>query len=429
MRKERKGLSKDTSKKLEKEKQLLQKRLLEKLDLQVTIEDDEILRQIETAVLERSKEKYLSLQDKQLLKKELFNALRKLDVLSGFLEDEDISEIMINGCNHIFIEKKGELMQTKEVFSSEERLRNVIQQIVSSCNRMVNETNPIVDARLEDGSRVNVVLPPVALNGAIMTIRKFPREFFTMEKLIEMESITAEAAHFLEVLVKAKYNLFISGGTGSGKTTFLNVLSNYIPENERIITIEDSAELQIKGVKNLVRLETRNANVEGENAITMSDLIKSALRMRPDRIIIGEVRDFAAMDMTTSMLTGHDGSISTGHGNSAKEMMLRLETMILMGYDMPVLAIRQQIASAIDIVVHLGRLRDNSRRVLEISEVIGMEQGEIVIRPLYVFKEKREKNHKIEGSLEKTGNLFHTEKLVQSGYEQEVFFETAAKEV
>lgn len=422
-------MSKDTSKKLEKEKQLLQKRLLEKLDLQVTIEDDEILRQIETAVLERSKEKYLSLQDKQLLKKELFNALRKLDVLSGFLEDEDISEIMINGCNHIFIEKKGELMQTKEVFSSEERLRNVIQQIVSSCNRMVNETNPIVDARLEDGSRVNVVLPPVALNGAIMTIRKFPREFFTMEKLIEMESITAEAAHFLEVLVKAKYNLFISGGTGSGKTTFLNVLSNYIPENERIITIEDSAELQIKGVKNLVRLETRNANVEGENAITMSDLIKSALRMRPDRIIIGEVRDFAAMDMTTSMLTGHDGSISTGHGNSAKEMMLRLETMILMGYDMPVLAIRQQIASAIDIVVHLGRLRDNSRRVLEISEVIGMEQGEIVIRPLYVFKEKREKNHKIEGSLEKTGNLFHTEKLVQSGYEQEVFFETAAKEV
>ncbi len=398
-----------------KEKVWLQQELMDHFDLNQELSDEEISNYIEDAIIRRGHEVHLSLEEKRILKKDLFNTFRKFDVLSGFLENDAISEIMINGKNHIFVEEEGQLRETAEVFSSEERLRNVIQQIVSSCNRIVNETVPIVDARLKDGSRVNVVLPPVALDGAVMTIRKFPKEFFTMERLIKINSITSEAARFLKLLVKARYNIFISGGTGCGKTTFLNVLSNYIPSNERIITIEDSAELQIKNVPNLVRLETRNANVEGENAITMSQLIKSALRMRPDRIIVGEVRDAAAMDMANSMLTGHDGSISTGHGNSAKEMMLRLETMILMGYDMPVLAIRQHLSAAIDIVVHLGRLRDNSRRVLEICELIGVEEGEIVLRPLYEFVEQGEEQGKVVGSLVRRNDLFNQKKLRQSG--------------
>ena len=404
---------------LEQEKLNIHDRLLEQMDLSSDLTDAEIAEIIEQAVLARGRDVYLSIGEKRALKKELFNALRKLDVLSELLEDEDISEIMVNGQNHIFIEKKGELTRASVSFSSEERLRNVIQQIVSSCNRIVNETVPIVDARLTDGSRVNVVLPPVALDGAVMTIRKFPREFFTMEKLIDMGSITMQAAEFLKRLVGARYNIFVSGGTGSGKTTFLNILSSYIHSTERVITIEDSAELQIKGVPNLVRLETRNANVEGENAISMSQLIKAALRMRPDRIIVGEVRDAAAMDMVNSMLTGHDGSLSTGHGNSSKEMMLRLETMILMGYDMPVLAIRQQLAAAIDIVVHLGRLRDNSRHVLEISEVIGVENGEIKMQTLFQFKEYREEQGRVIGALEQTGQLINTQKLLQSGWKEE----------
>ena len=370
---------------------------------------------IEEEILERSRQVYMTVDDKRQLKKELFDVFRRLDILSGFLEDEDVSEIMINGYRHIFIEKKGKLYKAEETFSSEERLRSVIQQIVSSCNRIVNETNPIVDARLSDGSRVNVCLPPVALDGATMTIRKFPKEFFTMDKLIEMGSITGECAEFLRKLVVAGYNIFISGGTGSGKTTFLNVLSNYIPPTDRVITIEDAAELQIRDIPNLVRLETRNANVEGENAVTMSALIKAALRMRPTRIIVGEVRDAAAMDMMNSMLTGHDGSLSTGHGNSAKEMMLRLETMILMGYDMPVAAIRQQLCAAIDIVIHLGRLRDNSRRVLEVCEVMRVEGEEIVLSPIYEFREKGEKDGMIKGKLEKVGELQSTDKLARKG--------------
>lgn len=403
---------------LEQERLELQGKLMEQLNLRQGLTDKEIEEIIEQAVLVRSREIYLTVTEKQLLKKQLFNAFRRLDILSGLLEDEDITEIMINGRNHIFVERQGELFKVKEIFTSEERLRNVIQQIVSSCNRIVNETVPIVDARLEDGSRVNVVLPPVALDGAVMTIRKFPKEFFTMEKLIAMGSITEEAAKFLKLLVRAKYNIFISGGTGSGKTTFLNVLSNYIPSTERVITIEDSAELQIHGIPNLVRLETRNANVEGENAISMSQLIKAALRMRPDRIIVGEVRDSAAMDMANSMLTGHDGSLSTGHGNSAQEMMLRLETMILMGYDMPVLAIRQQLAAAIDIVVHLGRLRDHSRRVLEISEVIGVEDGEIKLHRLFEFCEESEEQGRVKGALKRIGELNHIQKLQQSGWKE-----------
>lgn len=398
-------------------KKEMQEQLTEQLDYNKQLTDEEIVSVIENAIMEKGKAQYLSLEDKQTLKAELFHVFRGLDILSCLLEDEDISEIMINGSSRIFIEKHGRLYSVKEEFSSEERLQNVIQQIVSDCNRMVNETVPIVDARLKDGSRVNVVLPPVALDGAVMTIRKFPKEFFTMERLMSMGSVTKEAADFLRILVQAKYNIFISGGTGSGKTTLLNVLSNYIPPEERVITIEDSAELQLHGIPNLVRLETRNANVEGENAITMSQLIKTALRMRPDRIIIGEVRDAAAMDMTNSMLTGHDGSISTGHGNSAKEMLLRLETMILMGYDMPVLAIRQQLAAAIDVIVHIGRLRDNSRRILEICEVLGVENGEIQTSPLYQFREYGEKDGSVIGMLEPVGTLLQTRKMIQSGVE------------
>ncbi len=409
--------------KVKKEKDILQKKLMDKLDLQQTLSDTEIYEVIEQEIFVRAKDVYLSLEEKRMLKKELFNTLRGLDVLSGLLEEEEISEIMINGRENIFIEKGGSIFKTKEVFSSEEKLRNVIQQIVSRCNRMVNETEPIVDARLEDGSRVNVVLPPVALNGAVMTIRKFPKTFFTMDRLIEMGSVTKEAADFLKMLVRAKYNIFISGGTGSGKTTFLNVLSNYIPGKERVITIEDSAELQIHGISNLVRLETRNANVEGEHAINMSQLIKTALRMRPDRIIVGEVRDAAAMDMANSMLTGHDGSISTGHGNSAKEMLLRLETMILMGYNMPVLAIRQHLAAAIDIVVHLGRLRDGSRKVLEISEILGVEEGEIKQHLIFQFLEHSEKQGKVIGKLEQKAQLINLQKLLQNGYGEEDMIE------
>lgn len=398
-----------------KEKEQIQKELMGMLDYNRQLEDPEIEELIENAVLKRSKQSFLSVTEKQQLKRELFNTFRRLDVLSGLLEDEEISEIMINGSNHIFIEKKGELQKVTEVFSSEERLRHVIQQIVSGCNRMVNETVPIVDARLEDGSRVNVVLPPVALDGAVMTIRKFPKAFFTMEKMIQMGSITREAAEFLEKLVIAKFNIFVSGGTGAGKSTLLNVLSNYIPSHERVITIEDSAELQLNSIENLVRLETRNANVEGENEIRMSDLIKTALRMRPDRIIVGEVRDAAAMDMANSMLTGHDGSISTGHGNSAKEMLLRLETMILMGYDMPILAIRQQLAAAINIIIHIGRLRDGSRKVLEICEVTGVENGDIKMHPIFQFKEDSEQGGIVIGKLVKIGELMNVQKLQQYG--------------
>lgn len=407
---------------IQEEKEQLQRELYVQFNQYGNLTDEEMEEIIEKKILDSEREYYLSVSERQRMKQELFNVFRKLDVLSGLLEDDEISEIMVNGKNHIFIEKRGKIYSVSEQFTSEERLRNVIQQIVSSCNRIVNETVPIVDARLEDGSRVNVVLPPVALDGAVMTIRKFPKEFFTMHRLIQMGSITREAAAFLEKMVQAKYNIFISGGTGSGKTTFLNVLSNYIPADERVITIEDSAELQINGIPNLVRLETRNANVEGENAITMSDLIKSALRMRPDRIIVGEVRDHAAMDMANSMLTGHDGSISTGHGNSAEEMMIRLVTMILMGYDMPVLAIKQQIAAAIDIVVHLGRLRDNSRKVLEISEVTGVENGEIQLRPIYVFRETGSGTGKVIGKLERENDLKNTEKLVMSGVWEESLY-------
>ena len=350
------------------------------------------------------------------LKKELFDSLRRLDILQIFVEDSSVTEIMINGTDHIFIERDGRLQELDVGFDSPEKLQDVIQKIVAGCNRVVNEASPIVDARLPDGSRVNIVMNPVALNGPIVTIRRFPEKPVTMEWLIRNHSISAEAAEFLEKLVRAGYNIFISGGTGSGKTTFLNVLSQFIPAEERVITIEDSAELQLRSLPNLVRLETRNSNVEGCKEITVRELIRSSLRMRPTRIIVGEVRGAEAIDMLQCLNTGHDGSMSTGHANSGKDMLARLENMVLMGMELPLTAIRQQIASGIDIIVHLGRLRDRSRRVLEITEIIGCENNEIKLNPLYEFEEAGENSDGcIIGRLGKKGNLLRENKLRAAG--------------
>lgn len=381
------------------------------------MENDELLELIHMVLHEAGEEKYLPLEEKIRLSKELFNAFRKLDILQDLIEDEDVTEIMINGTDNIFLEKGGRVYQSDKHFLSTGKLEDVIQQIVAGTNRYVNEASPIVDARLEDGSRVNVVLKPVALNGPIMTIRKFPNEKVTMEQLISWGSISHEAAEFLKMLVGAKYNIFVSGGTGAGKTTFLNALSDYIPEDERLITIEDNAELQIRGVPNLVRLETRNANLEGEGAVSIRDLIKSALRMRPDRIVVGEVRGEETVDMISSaMLNGHSGSMSTGHANHPTDMLHRLETMMMMGIDMPLAAIQRQVASAIDIIIHLGRLRDKSRKVLEISEVLGYENGTIQIQTLYEYREEGMESGKIQGNLVKVEELVHKEKLLAAGY-------------
>lgn len=362
--------------------------------------------------------RYLSVWDKLKLQKEVFDSLRGLDVLQELVDNKEITEIMINGSQDIFIEEKGRIRRWDKFFFNKEKLEDVVQQIVSRANRVVNEASPIVDTRLPDGSRVNVVLPPVALNGPIVTIRKFPEKAMDMEQLLEFGAITKEAALFLKKLVQARMNLFISGGTGSGKTTFLNILSNYIPDDERIITIEDSAELQITKIPNLVRLETRNANVEGKNAISIRNLIKSALRMRPDRIIIGEIRDGAALDLLSALNTGHDGSLSTGHANSPEDMLSRLETMTLMSdVELPLEAVRRQISSALEIVVHLGRLRDKSRKVLQIVEVLGMQDGMIQTKPLYEFLEEGEDEEgNVLGSLQPTGyQLQQIEKLRRAG--------------
>ena len=392
-------------------------RVLHKMDMEHDMEDEELLELIREVLTEAGEEKYMPLQDKISLSKELFNAFRKLDILQDLIEDEEITEIMINGTNTIFLEKDGRVYQSDKHFLSTAKLEAVIQQIVAGTNRYVNEASPIADARLEDGSRVNVVLKPVALNGPIMTIRKFPREKVTMEQLISWGSINTEAAEFLKILVCARYNIFVSGGTGAGKTTFLNALSDYIPKDERLITIEDNAELQIKEVPNLVRLETRNPNLEGEGAVTIRDLIKSALRMRPDRILVGEVRGEETVDMISSaMLNGHSGSMSTGHANNPTDMLHRLETMMLMGIDMPLAAIQRQVASAIDIIIHLGRLRDKSRKVLEIAEVVGYENGKVQTQTLYEFREEGMENGKIQGGLMKVEELVHKEKLLAAGY-------------
>ena len=406
----------------------LHARILEELDLSRDIPDEELTELIHRVLDEASGREYIPLGKKAELGRELFNAFRKFDLLQEFLEDDDITEIMINGTQNIFIEKAGRISQSDKRFLSADKLEDVIQQIVAGSNRLVNEASPIVDARLADGSRVNVVLPPVALNGPIVTIRKFAKEVITMNKLMEWQSINSEVSGFLASLVAAGYNIFISGGTGSGKTTFLNALSQYIPKNERIITIEDNAELQIQNIKNLVRLEARNANVEGTGEVTIRDLIKSALRMRPDRIIVGEVRSAEAIDMLQALNTGHDGSLSTGHANSPKDMISRLETMVLMGMDLPLPAIERQIASGLDIIVHLGRLRDKSRKVLEVTEVLGYWDGQIHLQTIYRYEEirkedenvteneKKDQENKVHGEWEKVAELFHREKLVAAGY-------------
>lgn len=365
----------------------MKQRILAELDMSQEIDDMEVRRLVDQCIMEYKGTTELPLPARIKLRKELFNTVRRMDVLSEFLEDESVTEIMINGYDNIFIERSGRVYKVDQTFENEERLASIIQQIVAGCNRIVNEAVPIVDARLADGSRVNVVLPPISLNGPTMTIRKFPKEKMTMERLIEVGALSEDAAEFLKRLVKARYNIFVSGGTGAGKTTFLNALSDYIPQQERVITIEDSAELQLKNVVNLVRLESRNSNVEGTNAVTIRELIKSSLRMRPDRVIVGEVRDAAAIDMLAAMNTGHDGSLSTGHANSSGDMITRLESMVLMGMELPLEAVRRQIASAVDVIIHLGRLRDGSRKVLEIAEVTGMREGLVELHTIYEFEE------------------------------------------
>ena len=400
----------------------LHARILEEMDMTREMEDEELTQLIYRVLQEVSAQEYLSLAEKTFLGRELFNAFRKLNILQEFLEDEDITEIMINGTQNIFFEKDGRIYQSDKRFVSREKLEDVVQQIAAGSNRLVNEASPIVDARLLDGSRVNIVLPPIAIDGPIVTIRKFSKEAITMKQLIAWESISREVSAFLATLVAAGYNIFISGGTGSGKTTFLNALSQSIPKTERIITIEDNAELQIQDVPNLVRLEARNANVEGSGAVTIRDLIKSALRMRPDRLIVGEVRSAEAIDMLQAMNTGHDGSLSTGHANSPKDMLSRLETMILMGMVLPLPAIQRQIASGVDVIVHLGRLRDKSRKVLEVTEVLGYTGGEIQLQTLYQYEETGEKEGRIQGEWRKIHEITHTEKLLAAGYHKERIF-------
>lgn len=382
-----------------------------------SMKDEELQEYIESYVFVKADENRLTSKQMKWLIERTYNAFRGLDVLQPLIDDPAITEIMINNHDEIFIEKNGEIYESKVQFESSEKLEDIIQMIVGKVNRTVNASSPIVDARLQDGSRVNVVLPPIALKGPTMTIRKFPERPLTIEDLIQKNSITEDVAEFLKQLVQARYNIFISGGTGSGKTTFLNVLSNFIPKDERIITIEDSAELQIKSVPNLVSLETRNANTEGKGEITIRDLIKSSLRMRPDRIVVGEVRGVEALDMLQAMNTGHDGSLSTGHANSTIDMLSRLETMVLSGAHFPIPVIRQQIGSAIDVMVHLSRLRDHSRKVVAISEITGIVDGQIQLTPLYEFKEEGEGAHgKIIGALQPTGETLQNKlKLEMAG--------------
>lgn len=362
-------------------------------------------------------QQYLTINEQYDLINQIYNSIKKLGVLQPLLEDKSVTEIMINGPEDIFIERAGHLYRAEETFKSKTELEDVIQRIVARVNREVNAASPICDARLEDGSRINIVLDPIALNGPIVTIRKFPEKVINFEDLINWGAITSEVAEFLEACVKAKYNIFVSGGTGSGKTTFLNALSNFIPKDERIITIEDSAELQIQNVDNLVRLETRNANTEGKGAITIRDLIKSSLRMRPERIVVGEVRGAEALDMLQAMNTGHDGSLSTGHANSPADMLSRLETMVLTGSNFPIEAIRQQIASALDIIVHLGRLSDKSRKTLFVTEVLGYSNGAYQLNELFRFEREEELvNGKIVGQLQRTDNkMVNDHKFIMSG--------------
>ena len=392
--------------------------MMAELEGRMQVEDEELREMIDSAVLKEAEKTYLTLKARLRLKKELFDSFRRLDILQELVDDPEITEIMVNGTDHVFVEKGGRISRSERTFDSADQLEDLIQQIVSRVNRTVNLSSPIADARLEDGSRVHVVLAPVAIDGPVLTIRKFP-EPITMDKLIGLGSITREGAQFLKTAVRAGYNIFVSGGTGSGKTTFLNALSEFIPEDERIITIEDSAELQIRHIPNLVRLETRVENRDGSREISVRDLIKASLRMRPDRILVGEVRGAEALEMLQAMNTGHDGSISTGHGNSTKDMITRLETMVLMAADLPLAAVRNQIASAVELMVHVGRLRDKSRKVLDISEVTGCEEGQVILEPIFTFREREGKDRKrVEGTLEKVGELRRREKLRAAGLDK-----------
>lgn len=389
------------------------------MDLSRELTDEEVEELIMQEILRFSSRKYLLLEEKLRIQKELFNGIRRLDLLQELIEDPLVTEIMVNGPRDIFVEKGGHLFRWDKQFASKEKLEDVVQQIVSFCNRNVSKANPIADARLADGSRVNIVLDPIALNGPVITIRRFPDQPIRIAQLIEWGSVTEEASEFLREAVTAGYNIFVSGGTGSGKTTFLNALSEFIPPGERIITIEDNAELQLVTAENLVRLEARNANLEGEHEITIRDLIRTALRMRPNRIIVGEVRGAEAIDMLQAMNTGHDGSLSTGHANSPRDMLSRLETMVLMGMDLPLAAIRRQIASGVDLIVHLGRLRDGSRRVLEIVELDGMEEGEFLLHILFSFQEEENSGGQVRGQLKRQGELHHTGRMRAAGIGRE----------
>ena len=387
------------------------------------MEDAELEEKIEEIVFQKLQGTYCSIDQRVSIVQQVYSSIRGFGLLDSIISDDTITEVMINGPENVFIEQNGRLFKLDKQFESQRRLEDVIQRIVGLAGREVNQANPICDTRLPDGSRVNVVLPPIALCGPTLTIRKFSKTPMTIEKLIAYGSITQEIANILELLVKAKYNIFIAGGTGSGKTTFLNALSNYIPKDERVITIEDSAELQITGVENLVSLETRNANASGAGQITIRDLIKSSLRMRPERIVVGEVRGGEALDMLQAMNTGHDGSLSTGHANSTEDMLSRLETMVLQGAaGLPLEAIRQQIASAVDIIIHLSRLRDKSRKTMEITEVVGYEDGKIILNPLYVFEEDENSTlEKVSGSLNRTKNPMKNDfKLRLAGYKMEI---------
>ena len=395
----------------------LQKKIMEDMNFGEELSDEQLKELISKYLLVKEKKYSLSLQQRKQIGKEIFDSFRKLDILQDLIDDDEITEIMVNGFDTIFVEKHGKISKTNLKFETNEKLLQVINQIVSSCNRSVNESTPIVDARLKEGARINVVLYPIALNGPILTIRKFSKKPITMKKLVELGAINEEALAFLKKAVIAKYNIIISGGTGSGKTTFLNALSGYIPTDERIITIEDSAELQIMGIENLISMETRNANLDGGKQITIRDLIKTSLRMRPDRIIVGEVRGEEAADMIGSAMNcGHDGSMSSAHANSASDMLLRLENMILMAASLPVEAVRRQIASGVDIIIHLGRMRDKSRKVLEISEIKGIQNEQIILNPIFKFHETSKKeSKKVEGKLERVGTLIHNYKMQNSG--------------
>ena len=393
----------------------LRDRVQDRLDLSRELQDEEVRALIDEEILRQSRKSYLLLEEKLQMQRELFNAMRRLDILQELIEDPEVTESMVNGPEDIFIEKKGRLFRWNRKFSSRIQLEDVVQQIVSFCNRSVSRASPIADARLADGSRVNIVLDPIALNGPVVTIRRFPAEPVRIAQLTAWGSVTPEAVDFLKDAVRAGYNIFVSGGTGSGKTTFLNALSEFIPETARIITIEDNAELQLDRVQNLVTMEARMANLEGEREITIRDLIRTALRMRPDRIIVGEVRGAEAIDMLQAMNTGHDGSLSTGHANSPRDMLSRLETMVLMGMELPLAAIRRQIASGVDLIVHLGRLRDGSRKVLEIVETDGIREGEICLHSLFEFQEEGGDRNQVKGSLRKKDGLLHSEKLRAAG--------------